>query len=73
MVGVRGLGGGPGWGWWTWWWGGETYLLYYAAYTWRFFGVLEFGRECKTQPGAHGSPPACSFQPEPEPDPHCDK
>ena len=52
MVGVRGLGGGPGWGWWTWWWGGETYLLYYAAYTWRFFGVLEFGRECKTQPGA---------------------
>jgi hypothetical protein len=49
------------------------YYTYYAAYTWRFFGVLEFGRECKTQPGAHGSPPACSFQPEPEPDPHCDK
>ena len=28
------------------------YYTYYAAYTWRFFGVLEFGRECKTQPGA---------------------
>ena len=45
-----GDGGSKGIGWWTWWWGGETYLLYYAAYTWRF-GVLEFGRECKDTAG----------------------
>ena len=39
MVGVRGLGGGPGWGWWTVV-GGETYLLGTIPTTRRTRGVF---------------------------------